>query len=293
MEAATRATPGTAHPPPHHPPAGPVGEPTRTASSAPQRHHPAHPAPTQAHPSTNPTPAPPMAPAPYSPTPAPPTADVVAPAGGTPSGVDGVCGTGCAGVTGTPPAALAPAAKLRPNSPPTADDIARAEACCTAAGFAALPAEPASPLAELARRITPTQQPRQRPHPATGRTTQRRTTPTTRRRQRRHLRQRRPPRLDGGLTRHVGRLVRGRDGPRGPSSAAARCMPPGITVRLAWPRPGSEDVASVPCLLLWGPRPGACPPSRTLPPPWPGGASLNSLPSMAVSSVTKVRSSPE
>ena len=79
-------------------------------------------------------------------------ADAVAPAGGTPNGVDGVCGTGCDGVTGTPPAALAPAAKLRPNSPPTADDIARAEACCTAAGFAALPA---NPLAELAAGFPP------------------------------------------------------------------------------------------------------------------------------------------
>ena len=224
MEAATRATPGTAHPPPHHPPAGPVGEPTRTASSAPQRHHPAHPSPTQAHPSTNPTPAPPMAPAPYLPTPAPPTADVVAPAGGTPSGVDGVCGTGCAGVTGTPPAALAaPAAKLRPNSPPTADDIARAEACCTAAGFAALPAEPASPLAELLRRITPTQQPRQRPHPATGRTTQRRTTPTTRRRQRRHLRH------------TTGRIGSGAARLPAASSAARTEGPAGVPSSPAWP----------------------------------------------------------
>jgi len=68
-----RMTPGTAHPRPHHSPAGPVGEPTRTASSAPQRHHPAHPSPTQAHPSTNPTPAPPTAPGPYLPTPAPRT----------------------------------------------------------------------------------------------------------------------------------------------------------------------------------------------------------------------------
>src|SRR6185503_6194797 len=69
VEAATRATPGTAHLPPHHPPAGPVEEPTRTASSAP-RHHSADPSTTQVHPSTNPTPAPPMAPAPYLPTPA-------------------------------------------------------------------------------------------------------------------------------------------------------------------------------------------------------------------------------
>ena len=92
--------------------------------------------------------------------------DVVAPAGGTPSGVDGVCGTGCAGVTGTPPAALAaPAAKLRPNSPPTADDIARAEACCTAAGFAALPAEPANPLAELPAGLPPPSSPDNGPIP--------------------------------------------------------------------------------------------------------------------------------
>ena len=92
--------------------------------------------------------------------------DVVAPAGGTPSGVDGVCGTGCAGVTGTPPAALAaPAAKLRPNSPPTADDIARAEACCTAAGFAAPLAELASPLAELLAGLPPPSSPDSGPIP--------------------------------------------------------------------------------------------------------------------------------
>ena len=80
-------------------------------------------------------------------------ADVAAPAGGTPSGVDGVCGTGCAGVTGTPPAALAPAAKLRPNSPPTADDIA------------ALPAEPANPLAELPAGFPPPSNPDNGPIP--------------------------------------------------------------------------------------------------------------------------------
>src|SRR6185312_11313915 len=91
---------------------------------------------------------------------------VAAPAGRKPNGVDGVWGTGCAGVTGTPPAALAaPAAKLRPNSPPTADDIARAEACCTAAGFAALPAEPANPLAELPAGLPPPSSPDNGPIP--------------------------------------------------------------------------------------------------------------------------------
>ena len=179
--------------------------------------------------------------------------DVVpAPAGGTPSGVDGVWGTGCAGVTGTPPAALAaPAAKLRPNSPPTADDIARAEACCTAAGFAALPAEPANSLAELPAGLPPLSSPDNGPIPPLAAPLNGELPP--------------PPvdgsdgtcgidgrPLDGGLIGISGGCPRPMTVPRrapspprpAPSPAWPGKLPRPVSAR--WPRPGSEEVGSVP-----------------------------------------------
>ena len=79
-------------------------------------------------------------------------AGVAPPAGGTPKGADGACGTGCAGIDAAP-AAFAPAATPRPKSAPNAVDIARAGFCCTAAEFAALAAD--APLAGLTLPINP------------------------------------------------------------------------------------------------------------------------------------------